>query len=82
MDRPEVTLRNAVVLLIVAAAAGCAQSPLPVLHSGANPDDAKSGAAPAAYRPVTAGTVSHQPVEPKPWRDMNDRVAPGAGRSQ
>ncbi len=75
-------MRNAVVLLILVAAAGCAQSPPPVLHSGPDPDDAKAGAAPAAYRPVTAGTVYYQPVEPKPWRDMNDRVAPSAGRSQ
>ena len=63
------------------ALAGCGGAPLPVLTSG--PDAAAPRAAGRAgpYTPVTAGTVNHQPVEPKAWRDMNDRVAPGAGRT-
>lgn len=31
---------------------------------------------PVAYVPVTAGTVDHQPVTPRPWGEVNDRVAP------
>jgi hypothetical protein len=27
--------------------------------------------------PVMAGTVDHQPVDPRPWGDVNERVAPG-----
>ena len=30
------------------------------------------------YRPVTGGYVSRRPVEPLPWRERNDRVAPPA----
>lgn len=32
---------------------------------------------PVAYVPVTAGTVDHKPVTPRPWGDVNGRVAPG-----
>jgi hypothetical protein len=32
---------------------------------------------PTTYLPVTAGTVDHQPVNPRPWGDVNERVAPG-----
>ncbi|WP_181704819.1 hypothetical protein [Chthonobacter rhizosphaerae] len=27
--------------------------------------------------PVMAGTVDHRPVDPRPWADVNERVAPG-----
>lgn len=30
----------------------------------------------ATYRPVTSGYQRQQPVEPLPWRERNDRVAP------
>ncbi|ODN71456.1 hypothetical protein [Methylobrevis pamukkalensis] len=26
---------------------------------------------------VMAGTVDHRPVDPRPWADVNERVAPG-----
>jgi hypothetical protein len=32
-------------------------------------------------KPVMAGTASHVPVGLKPWRELNDGVAPGAGRT-
>lgn len=32
---------------------------------------------PAGYASVTAGTVDHQPVAPRPWGEVNERVAPG-----
>ncbi|MBX3501345.1 MAG: hypothetical protein KF889_18050 [Alphaproteobacteria bacterium] len=62
------------------ALAGCGAS-LPTITSGADPADPGAGGASATYTPVTAGTVHHQPVGPKPWRDMNERVAPRTGRS-
>ncbi len=61
--------------------AGCAAQPLPEL----SPTDASSPEAPtlaAPYQPVMSGTAPHVPVGLKPWRELNDRVAPGAGRSQ
>ena len=55
-------------------------APPPAITSGPDPADAGGAAPAAAYAPVTAGTVDHRPVEPKSWREMNERVAPGAGR--
>lgn len=46
--------------------------------------DAQSPAAPVPatpYQPVMAGTATHAPVGLKPWRELNDNVAPAAGRS-
>ncbi len=60
----------------------CAGPPLPSLVSGPDPSNAQAGVPAGTYTPVTAGTVDHQPVEPKPWREMNDRVAPGGGRAR
>jgi hypothetical protein len=33
-----------------------------------------------SYQPVMAGTVPYGPVELKPWRELNDSVAPGGSR--
>jgi hypothetical protein len=75
---PEVSMPS-VKLFVAAFAAlaltGCAAAPPPLLVQG-NPADAKSPVRPVAYRPVTAGYQSQRPVEPRPWRDQNDRVAP------
>jgi hypothetical protein len=71
-------LLSSVLALGVAA---CAAPSLPEL----SPADASSPSAPSesgAYQPVMAGTAPHMPVAMKPWREVNDRVAPGAGRSQ
>ena len=61
------------------ALAGCGNASLPALTSGPDPADPRAGRSSADYTPVTAGTMGHQPVEPKPWRDMNERVAPRRG---
>jgi hypothetical protein len=61
--------------------AGCDGAPLPVITSGPDAADPRTAGRAATYTPVTAGTVHHQPVEPKSWRDMNERVAPRAGGS-
>jgi hypothetical protein len=57
------------------AAAACSPLPLPELHH----TDAASPDAPvvsAPYQPVMAGTAAHAPVPLKPWRELNDAVAP------
>ena len=60
--------------------AACAAPPLPEL----SPTDASNPEAPTIptpYQPSMSGTVNHVPVGRKPRRELNDRVAPGAGRS-
>jgi len=37
---------------------------------------------PSRYVPVTAGTVDYRPVEPKPWPQQNQEVAPEARGQQ
>jgi len=67
--------------MLALGVAACAAPPLPAL----SPDDASNpDAATVAtpYRPVMSGTVPHAPVGLKPWRELNDRVAPAAGRPQ
>ncbi|MGE4077291.1 MAG: hypothetical protein AB7F22_17170 [Reyranella sp.] len=59
--------------------AACSSSPLPEL----SPADATSPDAAvvvAPYQPVMAGTVAYGPVELKPWRELNDSVAPSGSR--
>lgn len=78
--RPKASLRSIAAFFLVAAITGCTQS-RPVIHSGPDPADGKSAVMPTAYKAVTAGTANYQPVEPKSWREMNERVAPRVGRS-
>lgn len=68
------------ILLFVVAGimlAGCG-TPLPSVHAGPDPADAAVAVPMPAYVPVTAGTADYRPVEPKAWRELNERVAPGA----
>ena len=74
-------LRSIAAFLLMAVIAGCTQS-LPVIHSGPDPADGKSAVVPTVYKSVTAGTANYRPVEPKSWREMNERVAPRPGQSQ
>jgi hypothetical protein len=65
-------------LLTAAAAsllAGCATFP-PSPVAGRDPSDPTVRVKPARYASVTAGTVDHRPVEPKPWAEQNQDVAP------
>ena len=71
---------SAMGIALALASAGCSATP-PTITSGPDPADARAGGPSASYTPVTAGTMNHQPVEPKTWRDMNDRVAPRTGRT-
>jgi hypothetical protein len=75
-------LRNAMLALIAALAAAvlgacAAPPPAPSLAAAADP-----GAKVAAtrYSSVTAPYTRQRPVEPLPWRERNQRVAPGAGQ--
>ena len=59
---------------------GCSAAPRPELSSP-DPGDPQAPAAVMPYQPVLAGTAAHVPAGLKPWRELNDSVAPGAGRS-
>jgi len=65
---------------LAATVAGCNSAPLP---EAASPDPADPQAPVAAkpYQPVLTGTAAHLPVGLKPWRELNESVTPGAGRS-
>lgn len=59
---------------------GCSAPPLPAMPSP-DPADPQAPAAAAPDKPVMAGTAAHVPVGLKSWKELNERVAPGAGRS-
>jgi hypothetical protein len=68
-------------VLIAAAAfvlSGCATTP-PNIATGADPADPNARAPRVRYSSVTAGTADHGPVDPKPWTEQNQTVAPQAG---
>ena len=57
-------------------AGGCAAAPPAAILAAADP----STPVPAArYSSVTAPYTRQRPVEPLPWRERNERVAPQAG---
>ena len=60
------------------ALAGCSTPPRPL--AGLDPSDPNARVPATAYRPVLRGYVSQRPVEPAPWREQNDRVAPAEKR--
>jgi len=44
--------------------------------AGRDPADPAARTPATTYRSVLGGYVSQRPVEPAPWREQNDRVAP------
>jgi hypothetical protein len=68
-------LRVAAIGLLAALAANCSAvtaSP----HRGPDPSDPSARVPPASYRSTIAGYASQRPVEPRSWREQNERVAP------
>jgi hypothetical protein len=53
----------------------CSHAP-PSASVGPDPADPRAAVPPAAYRSTTAGYVRQRPVEPRPWTEQNQRVAP------
>jgi hypothetical protein len=66
-------------LLMAMAVILSACSGPPAIEVGPNPSDAHARVPSSRYVPVTAGTVDYRPVDPKPWTERNERVAPGTG---
>ncbi len=65
----------AVLAVVALLTQGCAPTP-PRPSLAADPSDMDVRVPPAAYRPVLGNYSSQRPVEPKPWRERNDRVTP------
>ena len=74
-------MKSTILLLLLGGLlAACSTSPLPST-STSDPSDPSEPIVDAPYRSVLAGTASHKPVAPLPWRELNERVAPpSAGR--
>jgi hypothetical protein len=54
----------------------CSIAPPPAPLAGADPADPTARVPAAAYHPTLGGYRSQRPVEPKPWTEQNERVAP------
>lgn len=72
--------RSLVGVAALAAGLAACNAPLPESVSP-DPADPAAPTAAAPYRPVLAGTAVYEPAGLKPWRTLNDEVAPSAGRS-
>jgi hypothetical protein len=44
--------------------------------AGPDPSDPKARVRASTYQPVLSGYTSQRPVDPAPWREQMDRVAP------
>lgn len=70
--------------LFLALALGLAACSLPSLPepSDSDPHSPFTPDVPMTYQPVMGGTVDYAPVaSPRPWRELNDSVAPRPGRA-
>jgi len=56
-------------------AAGC-WTALPAPLTGADPSDPSARTRRVEYRSTVAPYKSQRPVEPKPWQEQNQQVAP------
>jgi hypothetical protein len=65
------TLAAGCLLLATACAA-----PPPAPWAGADPADPSVRVKPVGYRSTVAPYTPQRPVEPAPWREQNERVAP------
>ena len=67
--------RALVMLVLAAFAAGCTQSP-PNPLADRDPADASARTRAVEYRSTITPYEPQRPVEPAPWREQNERVAP------
>ena len=68
-------VKAALVLLLAALNAGCASVP-PRPLVGADPADAATRVPAVRYRSTIGPYTSQRPVDPTPWGEQNERVAP------
>lgn len=67
------------VALLCLPHAACLSAP-GVPTAGPDPSDPKVRVPAATYRSVLDGYTRQRPVEPAPWREQNERVAPSEKR--
>jgi hypothetical protein len=68
-------MRPIVVVATFALLAACSALP-PHPYAGPDPSDPNARVAAVGYRPTIGPYASQRPVEPKPWQQQNERVAP------
>ncbi|MFJ1310875.1 hypothetical protein [Agrobacterium pusense] len=66
------------VVALPLALSGCASTLPEVVISNDNPDTGSS-VGPARYQSPIGGYTHRMPVDPKPWRGLNDAQAPKKG---
>lgn len=74
-SRPAPHKSSLLLFLTAALASGCA-SPLPVPFAGADPVDPSAPAPRTDYQSTIGGYSAQRPVDPVPWQERNQRVAP------
>ena len=67
--------KAALLFVLAALIAGCADVP-PRPLIGADPADPAARVPPVRYRSTIGPYTSQRPVEPAPWGEQNERVAP------
>jgi hypothetical protein len=67
----------ATVSLLAGFAQGCTGTPAPPF-AGPDPSDPTVRTRAVGHQSTTAPYASRRPVEPTPWREQNERVAPPA----
>lgn len=72
-------LRFLLVAAMPLALAGCAGRGPAEFLSANSPVNSELGIRNSRQRTVLDGYVQRVPVDPKPWRQLNDSQAPGAG---
>lgn len=68
-------MRILAALLVAALLAACAAAP-PSPLAGRDPSEPDARTRTVSYRSTIAPYASRRPVEPKPWQEQNERVAP------
>jgi len=79
--RPRALLRTRIgplILLLCMAlfAQGCRTDPPPSPAAGPDPSDPRAPVPRSTYRSTLGSYSSQRPVEPAPWREQNQGVAP------
>jgi hypothetical protein len=78
---PRLSSRPLWLFALAALLHGCAGAPgSPTV--GPNPSNPSARTGAVGYRSTTAPYVSRRPVDPAPWREQNERVAPPPGATE
>jgi hypothetical protein len=79
MARPRAPFRRRVMALaglVLATLATACAGPPPMPIAGPDPSDPSARAKAVGYRSTLAPYATQRPVEPKPWLEQNQQVAP------